>query len=59
LLPANLVNNHRYFYLLQCTLAWFRFYKGIDLLAEMMAGDILKLVREPENNYDIFVISLF
>jgi len=58
LLPANLVHNYRRFYLLQCFVAGFRFYKGMDLLAEMNEGDTLELVREPENKYDQCAIAL-
>lgn len=58
LLPANLVHNYRRFYLLQCFVAGFRFYKGMDLLAEMNEGDTLELVREPENEYDKSAIAL-
>ena len=43
LLPMGMVTNYRKFYLLQCFVAGFRFYKGMDLLAEMQEGDVLEL----------------
>jgi hypothetical protein len=38
--------------------AGFRHYKGMALLAQMKEGDLLGLVREPENQYDDCAIAL-
>jgi hypothetical protein len=58
LLPIGLVKNYRKFYLLQCFVAGFRFYKGMELLDQMQEGDMLELVREPDNAYDEAAIAL-
>jgi hypothetical protein len=58
LLPVNLVTHYKKFYLLQCFVAGFRFYKGMDLLPDMQEGDLLDLVREPDNEFDKSAIAL-
>ncbi len=58
LLPANSFKHYRKFYLLQCFVAGFKFYKGMQLLPQMKEGDLLELVREPDNKYDDCAIAL-
>ncbi|MBK0381837.1 HIRAN domain-containing protein [Pedobacter sp. SD-b] len=57
-LPLHLVKNYQKIYILQCFVRGFRFYKGEKLLKAMKVGDMLELVREPENQYDEFAIAL-
>jgi HIRAN domain len=57
-LPLSVTKDFRKIYLLQCFVAGFRHYEGMQLLPEMKAGDLLELVREPENEYDECAIAL-
>lgn len=57
-LPTNALQHYQKFYLLQCFVAGFRYYKGMELLAEIKEGDMLELVREPHNEYDDCAIAL-
>lgn len=58
-LPSyNWIKQYDKFYLLQNFVRGFRYYKGPELLDEMKEGDMLELVREPENEYDQFAIAL-
>lgn len=57
-LPLEVTKEFRKIYLLQCFVAGFRHYKGMLLLKEMKEGDLLELIREPENDYDACAISL-
>ncbi len=57
-LPLSLTKDFRKIYLLQCFVAGFRHYEGMNLMAQMKEGDLLELVREPENKYDANAISL-
>ncbi len=57
-LPANVFINYQKFYLLQFFVAGFRFYRGMELLDVMQEGDMLELVREPENEFDECAIAL-
>ncbi|MBS1645059.1 MAG: HIRAN domain-containing protein [Bacteroidetes bacterium] len=45
-------------YILQSFIRGFRFYEGINLLHQMREGDLLELVREPQNEYDKCAIAL-
>lgn len=57
-LPVSLTRNFRKIYLLQCFVAGFRHYEGMKLLNSMKEGDLLELIREPENAYDDCAIAL-
>jgi hypothetical protein len=57
-LPLSAFKHYQKYYLLQCFVAGFRFYKGLELLNEMKEGDQLELVREPDNEYDNSAIAL-
>ncbi|MGB4845427.1 MAG: HIRAN domain-containing protein [Ferruginibacter sp.] len=57
-LPLEVTKEFRKIYLLQCFVAGFRHYEGMLLLKEMKEGDLLELIREPENDYDACAISL-
>ncbi len=57
-LPVSLTKDFRKIYLLQCFVAGFRHYEGMKLLDSMKEGDLLELVREPENEYDDCAIAL-
>lgn len=57
-LPIEITKQFRKIYLLQCFVAGFRHYEGMNLLEQMKDGDLLELVREPENKYDDCAIAL-
>ena len=57
-LPVSLTKDFRKIYLLQCFVAGFRHYEGMKLLGSMKEGDLLELVREPQNEYDGCAIAL-
>jgi len=57
-LPIEVTKDFRKIYLLQCFVAGFRHYEGMELLQSMKEGDLLELVREPKNDYDICAIAL-
>ncbi len=57
-LPKQSITNYQKYYLLQCFVRGFRFYKGVSLLPSMKEGDLLELVREPENTHDPCAIAL-
>ena len=57
-LPVFLTKDFRKIYLLQCFVAGFRFYEGMQKLHEMKEGDLLELIREPENEHDPCAIAL-
>ncbi|MCB0698045.1 MAG: HIRAN domain-containing protein [Chitinophagaceae bacterium] len=57
-LPVSLTKDFRKIYLLQCFVAGFRHYDGMQLLDRMNEGDLLELVREPGNTYDSCAIAL-
>ncbi len=57
-LPVSITKDFRKIYLLQCFVAGFRHYEGMRLLDSMKEGDLLELVREPENEYDGCAITL-
>jgi hypothetical protein len=57
-LPVSLTKDFRKIYLLQCFVAGFRHYEGMQLLDSMKEGDLLELVREPENEFDNCAIAL-
>ncbi len=46
------------FYLLQCFVRGFQYYEGPGLVGQMKEGDLLELVREPNNEYDHCAIAL-
>jgi hypothetical protein len=46
------------FYLLQSFVRGFRHYEGPSLINQMKEGDMLELVREPDNEYDPSAIAL-
>ncbi len=58
-MPLSVLIAKRKIYLLQCFVAGFRHYKGMELLREMEVNDFLELRREPENEYDAFAIALY
>lgn len=45
--------------LLQCFVAGFSYYNGPQLLDSMEIGNVIKLVREPNNKYDEKAIALY
>src|SRR5690606_35007236 len=57
-LPVSLTKDFRKIYLLQCFVAGLRFYEGMQKLHEMKEGDLLELIREPENEHDTCAIAL-
>ncbi len=57
-LPLEITREFRKIYLLQCFVAGFRHYEGMNLLDRMKEGDLLELVREPGNEYDECAIAL-
>lgn len=57
-LPKQSITHYQKYYLLQCFVRGFRFYKGLSLLPLMHEGDLLQLVREPANTYDPCAIAL-
>ncbi len=57
-LPVSLTKDFRKIYLMQCFVAGFRHYEGMQLLDDMKEGDLLELVREPGNEYDPCAIAL-
>lgn len=57
-LPLTITKEFRKIYLLQCFVAGFRFYEGMKLLSEMKEGDLLELVREPDNEHDNCAVAL-
>jgi len=57
-LPLAITKEFRKIYLLQCFVAGFRHYEGMQLLNEMKEGDLLELVREPNNEHDDCAIAL-
>ena len=57
-LPVSLTKDFRKIYLMQCFVAGFRHYEGMQLLDDMKEGDLLELVREPGNKYDPCAIAL-
>jgi hypothetical protein len=52
------INQYDKFYLLQSFVRGFKYYAGPALLPQMNEGDMLQLVREPQNEYDEFAIAL-
>jgi HIRAN domain len=58
-LPVTVTKQFRKIYLLQCFVAGFRFYEGMQLLGQMKAGDLLELRREPANEHDECAIALY
>lgn len=58
-LPVSVLYTKRKVYLLQCFVAGFRHYKGMELLNEMEVNDFVELRREPNNEYDDFAIALY
>ncbi len=57
-LPKNWIKQYQKYYLLQCFVRGFKYYEGPKMLQQMKAGDMLELVREPENEYDNNAIAL-
>jgi len=57
-LPLSITKEFRKIYLLQCFVAGFRHYEGMQLLSGMKEGNLLELVREPQNEYDDCAIAL-
>lgn len=57
-LPPNMVRQYQKIYLHQSFIRGFRFSEGPHLLSEMKEGDMLELVREPENAHDHCAIAL-
>lgn len=59
LLPKSIYKHYQKYYLLQFFIAGFRFYNGPNLLAQIKEGDLLQLIREPENKHDKAAIALY
>lgn len=57
-LPLSMTKDFRKIYLLQCFVAGFRHYEGINFIDKMKEGDLLELVREAANSYDTCAIAL-
>jgi hypothetical protein len=57
-LPKSWVKQYQKYYLLQCFVRGFKYYEGPKMLGQMKVGDMLELVREPENEYDSNAIAL-
>jgi hypothetical protein len=57
-LPVSVTKDFRKIYLLQCFVAGFRHYEGMNLIEIMKEGDLLELVRESNNSYDSCAIAL-
>src|SRR5690606_34128519 len=57
-IPVDWVKQYQKIYLLQCFVRGFRFYDGETMLQQMQEGDMLELVREPENKHDACAIAL-
>ena len=57
-LPAKIFSHQQKIYLLHCYVRGFRFYEGDELLPRMRRGDVLQLVREPQNTFDSNAIAL-
>ncbi|MGJ7029565.1 HIRAN domain-containing protein [Niabella hirudinis] len=57
-LPRGIVKQYHRIYLLQSFVRGFRFYEGMRLLDQMQEGDMLQMVREPENQFDTSAIAL-
>lgn len=58
-LPISALITKRKVYLLQCFVAGFKHYRGMELLNEMEVNDLIELRREPDNVYDDFAIALY
>jgi hypothetical protein len=56
-LPVSVTKDFRKIYLLQCFVAGFRHYEGMQLLDSMKECDLLELVREPSDEYDTCAIA--
>lgn len=57
-IPVDWIKQYQKIYLLQCFVRGFRFYNGEGVLHTMKVGDMLELVREPENKHDNAAIAL-
>jgi hypothetical protein len=57
-LPVSVTSSFRKIYLLQCFVAGFRYYEGMQQLDRLKEGDLLELVREPDNAYDRYTVAL-
>ncbi|MCC6683619.1 MAG: HIRAN domain-containing protein [Bacteroidia bacterium] len=58
-IPVSVLLAKRKVYLLQCFVAGFRHYKGMELLDKMEVNDFIELRREPDNEYDEFAVALY
>lgn len=57
-LPQKLFTQYTRIYLLQCFVRGFKFYQGPGLISQMQKGELLSMVREPQNEYDPCAIAL-
>ena len=57
-LPLSITQEFRKIYLLQFFVAGFRHYDGMQHLTGIKEGDLIELVREPNNEYDSCAIAL-
>lgn len=57
-LPKSIVKQYHRIYLLQSFVRGFRFYDGSKMINNMKEGDMLQLVREPQNPQDTKAIAL-
>ena len=58
LLPVSWITTYDKYYLLQTFIAGFQFHEGIHHLAEFSSGDLVELMREPENIHDSKAIAI-
>lgn len=58
-LPVSITKDFRKIYLLQCFVAGFRHYEGMQLLDSIKESDLLELMSEPENYYNDCAIALY
>ena len=58
LVPKQWAKSQKKVWLLECYVAGFKYYEGLQLLSSMKPDDLLELVREPENEYDHCAIAL-
>lgn len=58
-LPKIMVKQYHRIYLLQSFVRGFRFYEGAALIPKMKNGDMLQLVREPDNQFDNKAIAVY
>lgn len=58
-LPKSIYREYQKIYLLQSFVRGFRYYEGPGMLTQMKVGQLIELVREPDNPYDSCAIALY